>query len=135
MTGVAEKDSLHRMNPATLAFVGDSVYELLVRREIVRRYTSLPAVKLHNFTVKMVRATAQAAAYRTIEPLLSEEEANIFRRGRNASNVTPPKHTQAADYRTATGLEALFGWLFLNGENERIAILFDAILQNEEIEA
>lgn len=124
-----QESEIHRMNPATLAFIGDGVYELLVREEILRRYTSLPARKLHAFTVRYVCATAQAAAYAVLEPLLTEEEAAVFRRGRNATGVTPPKHTDAADYRTATGVEALFGWLYLSGEEERLRTLFSAIFE------
>lgn len=124
---------LRLINPVTFAFLGDSVYEILVREEIVRRYTSLSAGKLHAFTVKLVCATAQVRAYHAIESLLTEEEAQMFRRGRNTTAVTPPRHTDAADYRIATGVEALFGWLYLAGKTERLRELFSAVLHEEEI--
>ena len=120
---------LRLVNPTTFAFVGDSVYELLVREEIIHRHTSLSAGKLHTFTVKMVCATAPVRAYHAIENILTDEEVTAFKRGRNASGVTPPKHTEAADYRIATGLEALFGWLYLSGKSKRIRELFSVILE------
>ena len=123
---------LRQINPTTCAFLGDGVYELLVREEMIRRHTSLSAGKLHNFTVEMVCAKAQAKAFETIESLLTEEECAAYRRGRNTTSVAPPRHTEAADYRTATGLEALFGWLYLSGQTERIRALFDAILRAEK---
>ena len=122
---------LRLVNPMTLAFIGDGVYELLVREEVVRRYTSLSADRLHRRTVGMVRASAQAAAFRAIEPLLSEAELAVYKRGRNANGVTPPKHSSAVEYRIATGLEALFGWLYLAGENRRLQELFEAVLKHE----
>jgi len=123
---------LRRVNPVTFAFLGDSVYELLAREEMIRRHTSLSPGKLHRLTVELVCATAQARAFEAIEPLLTEEERAVCRRGRNTTAVTPPKHTDAADYRAATGLEALFGWLYLNGETQRIRLLFDTILSEAQ---
>ena len=119
---------LRLINPLTLAFVGDGVYEMLVREEIVCRHTSLSANKLHQHAVTWVRASAQARGYTIIAPMLTEAEQAIFKRGRNSSGVTPPRHTSAADYRTATGLEALFGWLYLSGDHIRIRQLFNMIL-------
>lgn len=124
---------LRLVNPLTFAFLGDGVYEMLVREEIIRRYTSLSAGKLHRYTVQMVCAGAQFAAFATISPLLSEEELGMFKRGRNSTGVTPPKGASAAEYRTATGLETLFGWLYLKGETERIRTLFAAILAAEPL--
>ncbi len=122
---------LRLINPLTLAFVGDGVYEMLVREEIVSRYTSLSANKLHTLAVEMVRATAQARGFGIIEPALTEAELTVFKRGRNANGVTPPRHTSAAEYRTATGLEALFGWLYLGGDQQRIRTLFKMILDGD----
>lgn len=122
---------LRLINPLTFAFVGDGVYEMLVREEIVRRYTSLSANRLHTLAVEMVRATAQARGFAVIEPALTEAERAIFKRGRNANGVTPPRHTSAAEYRTATGLEALFGWLYLGGNQQRLQALFKMILDGD----
>ena len=132
MLALENHSDLHRISPVSLAFLGDGVYELLVREEIIRRFVTLPARKLHSFTVKMVCAKAQAKAFLILEPLLTEEETAVFRRGRNATGVTPPRHTDAADYRTATGVEALFGWLYMNGRKERIQELFGEVLKHEE---
>ncbi len=117
------------VNPVTCAFLGDSVYELLVREEIICRHTSLPPGKLHNLAVRMVCATAQAQAFHDIEQLLTDEEMTAYRRGRNLSSVTPPKHTDAFVYRTATGFEAMLGELHLRGRDDRIRELFDEILR------
>lgn len=130
-----EAPDLRLINPLTLAFVGDGVYEMLVREEIVRRYTSLSANKLHILTVEMVRASAQARGFTVIESMLTETELAVFKRGRNSNGVTPPRHTSAAEYRTATGLEALFGWLYLGGNQERIQELFKMILDGDLHEA
>ena len=127
-----QKPDMRLINPLTLAFVGDGVYEMLVREEIVRRHISLSAKKLHALTVEMVRATAQCRGYELIAPHLTEEETSIFKRGRNSNGITAPKHTSVAQYRVATGLEALFGWLYLSGESERIRELFQIILDGEE---
>ena len=113
-------------SPVELAFVGDAVYELLVRRHISLTH-DCPASRLHALTVSYVRAEAQHAAYLAIEPILSAEEADAFRRGRNANKVTASKHADAASYRASTGLEALFGYLYLTGRTGRIEELFAAI--------
>lgn len=135
MLNAEKMPDLRLINPLTLAFVGDGVYEMLVREEIVNRYTSLSANKLHTLAVEMVRATAQARGFAIIAPVLTETEMVVFKRGRNANGVTPPKHTSAGEYRTATGLEALFGWLYLGGNQERIGALFKMILDGDLHEA
>ena len=126
-----QKPDLRLINPLTLAFVGDGVYEMLAREEVVFRHTSLSAKKLHILTVELVRATAQCRGCEAIKDELTEEEMNIFKRGRNANGVTAPKSTSAAEYRVATGVEALFGWLYLSGQGERIRQLFQMILNGE----
>ena len=120
------------LNPLTLAFMGDGVYELLVREYLIGRHGSLPAGKLHTLAVSLVRAGAQAEAYGVVEPLLTEQEADIYRRGRNANGVTVPKSARPADYRSATGLEALFGWLHLTHQQERARFLFSQIVAEVE---
>lgn len=109
-----------------LAFLGDAVYEQLVREMIVTR-ANMPASKLHNEAVKYVCCEFQSIAVERIYDLLSEEEIAVYKRGRNADGITPPKHSSAQDYRRATGLECLFGYLKLMGRAERIAELFKAI--------
>lgn len=113
-----------------LAFVGDGVYGLLVR-EMLARDGSRPVGELHRMAVAYVNATAQAAAYDRIAPLLTEQEQAVYRRGRNGG-AHPPKNANPGDYAKATGLEALFGYLYLNGAQERVRELFEAITANEE---
>ena len=126
-----DKTDLRLVNPLTLAFVGDGVYEMLAREHIIRKHTSLSAKKLHALTVELVRATSQCRGFEIIESALTEQEMNVFKRGRNAGGVTAPKHTSIAQYRTATGVEALFGWLYLSGEQQRIRELFQMILDGD----
>ena len=107
------------LSPLALAFVGDGVYELMVRERLVCQ-ANRPVNELHKQAVAMVRAEAQAAAMDAILPRLTEEEAAVFRRGRNAHTA------RSGDYHRATGLEALFGYLYLRGETDRIQELFEA---------
>lgn len=115
-----------KLSPVVLAFVGDAVYEILVRDYIVSTLKT-PPQKVHSECVKIVKASAQAVAIKAITPLLSEEEYTIFKRGRNANTVHVPKNSSPADYRYATGLEALFGYLYLCDDINRINDLFNEI--------
>ena len=112
------------MSPLTLAFLGDGVYELLVRSHVVTAHGSMPAKKLHQQSVEMVRASYQATVYDCLAPVLSERELEVMKRGRNASSASVPKHADLMAYRKATGVEALFGYLYLNGEAPRAEELF-----------
>ena len=114
-------------SPNVLAFYGDSVYETLVRENIVRNHQT-NAGKLHELAVKRVRASFQSEAANIVEPLLNEKEADILRRGRNAGGISIPKSAKASEYRRATALETLFGYLALCGQNDRLRELFDAII-------
>ncbi|MBE6835379.1 MAG: ribonuclease III [Ruminococcaceae bacterium] len=114
------------INPLSLAFVGDAVYTLEVRRRLT--LDSLRHVNdLHKESVKYVNAASQSQAVKKLLPVLTEEEESIFKRGRNAHAGHTPKNQSEGDYHYATGLEALFGYLYLSGENERIKELFDTI--------
>ena len=115
-------------SPNILAFYGDSVYELLVRRAVVLRGNT-HAGRLHDLAVEQVRASYQSKAVEVIEPLLTEREADILRRGRNAGGISVPKSAKPSEYRRATALEALFGYLSLSGQQERIEQLFSAICE------
>ncbi len=117
---------LHTISPLNLAFVGDGVYELLVRERLVC-LANRPNKELHQLAVKQVRAEAQAAALNKIYPLLTEQEVSVYRRGRNA-------HTSRSggDYHKATGFEALFGFLYLSGRLDRVRELFEITLENKE---
>ena len=117
---------IRERSPLALAFVGDGVFELLVRARAVER-TRLNPNKLHGLAVQYVSAKGQFAALSFIDPILSEEEKDIVRRGHNASKATVAKNATPEEYRGSTGLEALFGYLYLLGRNDRILELFDAI--------
>ncbi len=120
-------------SPNVLAFYGDSVYEVLVRRLIVSRHNTC-AGKLHELAVSRVRASYQSGAVGVIEPLLTEKEADILRRGRNAGGISVPKSSNPSEYRRATALETLFGYLALCENYERINELFDIIVKALPIE-
>lgn len=113
-----------------LAHIGDCVYELLVRSYIVA-HGSVTNQRMHAATVEMVCAAAQARAAETILPLLTEEELGVFRRGRNSRVHSMPKNAGPGEYHAATGLECLFGWLYLSGRRDRINELFAAVLEKE----
>jgi ribonuclease-3 family protein len=119
---------LHAMSVLALAHVGDAVYELLVRTELCRR-GRLTAGALHRETVLYVSATAQARAAERLLPRLTEEERDIYRRGRNTKVASVPRSAAAGEYHAATALEALFGWLFLRGEMRRVEELFSCVME------
>lgn len=111
-----------------LAYVGDGVYELMVRSYLCL-HGKATNKGLHKAAVKYVAAPAQAAAVKVILPRLTEEEQDVFRRGRNASPHTIPQHASREEYAAATALEALFGWLYLNGKVDRLNELFAVIME------
>lgn len=106
-----------------LAHIGDAVFEVLVRLTVLTDGNA-PVNKLHKKARDMVNAKAQAELYYRIKDALTEEEKGVFRRGRNAKSFTVPKNADLMDYRHATGLEALFGYLYLEGEKKRAVELF-----------
>ena len=120
-------------NGLSLAFIGDAVYEIMVREHLLE-HGSLQVGKLHKMAVEMVRASFQADVFDFLEPIITEEECGILHRGRNASATHIPKGANAIEYRKATGVEALFGWLYLEGKNERIKELFEMILAHSKKE-
>ncbi len=113
------------LSPSTLAFMGDAVYEQFVRERVCA--VNRPSNSLHSLSVKLVNASAQAAAFKVVEPMLSEFEIDIFKRGRNMHVSNVPKNSSPSDYHAATGLEVLFGYLHLSGKSERACELFDVI--------
>ncbi|MDR1754799.1 MAG: ribonuclease III [Eubacterium sp.] len=125
------KREIRELNPLTLAFLGDGVYEVLVREKIAAA-GSMSAAKLHKSAVNLVRASSQSSAVDIISPLLTDEEMNIYKRGRNANNNTVPRSSNPRDYRRATGLEALFGYLHMIGEEERLRELFEVIYSDKK---
>ncbi|MFR3791342.1 MAG: Mini-ribonuclease 3 [Blautia massiliensis (ex Durand et al. 2017)] len=117
---------IHEMSPLALAFVGDAVLELLVRGRLVGT-TRLQPNRLHTVATHYVSAHAQSRELEVLEPLLTEQEAAVLRRGKNASKATVAKHATVQEYRASTGFECLLGWLYLQGRNDRIQELFDAL--------
>ena len=109
---------IHTLSPLALAFVGDGVYSLMVRERLLSQ-ANRPVNDLHRLAVREVRAEAQADAIKRILPLLTEQEEAVFKRGRNAHTAR-----SGADYHNATGLEALFGWLYLSDRIDRVRELF-----------
>lgn len=114
-----------------LAHIGDGVYELLTRTMLCKQGHSA-AAKLHRLTVSYVNAPAQAAAVKKIMPLLTAQELAVYKRGRNAKVNSVPQKATEGEYHAATGLEALFGWLYLQGETQRIDSLFAAIMEDDD---
>ena len=115
-------------SPLSLAFLGDSVYDTLVR-EYLLRLANTPVAELHSKKIKLVCAEFQSKAYDTIYEYLTEHETAVLKRGRNATGNTVPKHTDTVTYRRATAVECLFGYLHITGQNERIRELFEKIIE------
>ena len=119
---------LRTYSPLTLAYIGDGVYELVIRTILVKR-ANCPVHRLHKKASSLVKASAQSGMMEIIEPLLTEDEKSVYRRGRNAHSATMAKHATMADYRRATGFEALMGYLYLKEDFSRILELVHAGLE------
>lgn len=119
-----------RLSALSLAFVGDAVFEVFVRERLVCR-AQRPVSELHRASVEQVCARAQARYSERLQPILSEEEQDILRRGRNAHSNHVPKNSDPADYHAATAFEALFGYLYLNGRLARLRELFEIVCAEE----
>ena len=132
LDGIPEDRDPAQLAPLSLAYMGDTVYDLFVRTLLLEN-TTLTAHGLHERAAKLVNARAQAAAFRRVEPMLTEAELSVFRRGRNSHIGTVPKSASIMDYRIATGLEALIGWLYLSGMDARIRELMKTILGGEAL--
>lgn len=115
-------------SPAQLAYAGDAVYELLVRSHVINSH-DLNVNKMHKLTVKFVKANAQAYLIKMLEEFLTDEEIRIVKRGRNAKVTSSPKNADLMEYRYATGFEALFGYLYLNNELNRLMELFNMVIE------
>lgn len=119
-------------SPLTLAFIGDGVYDLLVRRYVVS-LANRPVGELNKMKVSLVNCKSQAEFAKLLIPLLSERELSIYKRGRNTTTSTVPKNSTVADYHSATGLEALFGYLYIDKQIQRIEELFDTIIKESDL--
>lgn len=114
-----EKKDIKSFSPLTLAFIGDAVFEIIIRTIIVEKGNA-PCNKLHRRTSSFVKAEAQKDLLNRILPLLTEEEEKVYKRGRNSKPHTYPKNADIIDYRIATGFECLVGFLYLTENMERI---------------
>lgn len=117
-----EDQDLRSYSPLTLAYIGDGVYELIIRTILVKK-GNCPVNRLHKKTSSLVKAGAQSAIMEVIEEELTPEELSVYRRGRNAHSPTMAKHATMADYRRATGFEALMGYLYLKEDYTRMLTL------------
>jgi len=118
------------MSPLTWAYVGDAVYELYIR-DYLTQTTNLKPNKLHKEAIKYVKAEAQAKILEKLQDVLSEEEKEIVRRGRNAQNHHLPKNANLRDYTYATAFEALIGYLYLSKQEERLDEILKIIIENK----
>lgn len=119
----------NQYSPLVLAYMGDAVYELYTRKYLVSK-ANTQVDKLHKAAVKIVKAEAQNEAFRKIESCLTDEETAVFKRGRNTKSAVP-KHSSVSEYRTATGLEALIGYIYMKGDTERLEYLMNLILGDD----
>lgn len=117
----------NQYSPLTLAYLGDNVYELFVRSYLVSQ-GNYPVHQLHMMARDYVSAAAQSKALEWIEADFTEEELAVYKRGRNAKSATVPKNAKLIDYKRATGLEALMGYLYLTGQSERIFYFLKKII-------
>lgn len=124
---------IREQSPLALAFVGDAVYTLLIREHIVTDKRQ-PINKLNQASVKYISAKGQFMALELINGILTEEEQNMVRRGKNTSKASVAKHASVEEYRASTGFECLLGYLKLTGQDERINFLVKYIIENLKFE-
>lgn len=132
ITGISNIGRPAEYSPLVLAYIGDAVYEVLVRQYILSKGNA-PVNVLNRQARQIVNAAAQSAAYEKIRDCLTEEESSVYKRGRNAKSHTSAKNQTVTDYRRATGIEALFGYLYLSGNNDRINELFCKCIADDEV--
>lgn len=118
-------EDVNMLSPLQLAYLGDAVYELFVRTYILNR--AIPVNKLHIEATQYVKAKSQSDIVHALGNILTEEEKDIVRRGRNAKTNSVPKNAELIDYKYATGFESLVGYLYLTGKDERMVELFHKI--------
>ena len=126
-----EKQDLLKMSNLGLAYLGDAVYEVMVRTWLCLHGKLTPGT-LHRAALHYVSAPRQAEMVELVLPILTEEETRVFKRGRNTNPHSLPKAATRREYQVATGLEALFGWLYLRGETDRLNLLFETMMKGEE---
>lgn len=117
-----EEQDIRSYSPLTLAYIGDCIYEIIIRTVVVERGNKSPQ-SLHKTVTKYVKAETQCELFQVLQDELTEEEMAVMRRGRNAKSFTTAKNASVGDYRKASGLESLFGYLYLTGQTERAVSL------------
>lgn len=127
-----EEQDIKTYSPLTLAYIGDAIFELVVRTVLVERKNMQPE-KLHKAATKIVKAETQALMIEALKEDLTEKELAVYKRGRNAKAVTRAKNATMSEYRRATGFEALMGYLYLNGEIERMIELIRTGVERAEV--
>lgn len=128
------KSEVRLLNPITLAYMGDSIYEMYIRKYIVYYSKDKRGKNLHKLSIKFANAKSQSKFLEDILSMLEEDELDIVRRGRNTRTGHVPKSASVIDYKRATALEALIGYLYLLNKVERIEEIMSAILENAEID-
>lgn len=118
-----------QLNPLVLAFIGDAIYEVFIRTWLVNANRDMTVHKLHTRAITYVKAQAQSGFIKKIEDILTEEEAAIYKRGRNAKSGTVPKNADVQEYHNATGFEALLGYLYITEQNIRLNELLNKIIE------
>lgn len=121
------REDVLMLSPLQLAYIGDAVYELLVRTYLLER--GLKVNELHRQATKYVKAKSQSDIIHNIFDMLNEEEQSYVKKGRNAKSHTSPKNANIVDYKYATGLECLFGYLYLNGKDNRMEEIFNEVIK------
>ncbi|MGE5627759.1 MAG: Mini-ribonuclease 3 [Solirubrobacterales bacterium] len=124
------KLDIRQLNPLTLAFIGDAVYELFVRTHILNEKSQMSPHKMHVEAIKYVKAHSQSEIIKRIQDDLTEEEMYFFKKGRNAKSGTVPKNADVQEYRFATGFECLLGYLYVTQNNERLEYILDKVISN-----
>ena len=126
-----EYQDIRTYSPLTLAYIGDAIYELVIRTILVEKGNT-QVNKLHKRASRLVKASAQSAMIEKLKPYLTEEEMGVFKRGRNAKAATMAKNATMSDYRRATGFEALMGYLYLTEQWERMLELMKTGIREVE---
>ena len=117
-----------QLSPLVLAYIGDSIFDLVIKTYLLDTKGNMQVNKLNRFASNIVKAQSQSEMIGIIEPLLSPAEEAVYKRGRNAKSYTSAKNASISDYRRATGFEALMGYLYLEGEYERMIQLINCLL-------
>lgn len=121
------REDIMMLSPLQLAYIGDAVYELLIRTNLLTKDSNVN--QLHKMTTKYVKAKAQSDIIHKIEDCLTDEEKSLVKRGRNTKVNSSPKNADLLDYKYATGFECLFGYLYLTNQDNRLGEIFDSIIK------